>query len=89
MQGTQNLGLWFLKTKYPKLIGFTNLDKGGCLDDLKSTIGYMFSFGTNFFYWNSRKQEVVTQSFTKTEYVTASNVTKQAIWLRKLLANLN
>lgn len=89
LKGTRNLGLWFTKTNDPKLIGFTDSDWGGCPDDSKSTTGYVFSFGTNVFCWNSRRQDVVAQSTAEAEYISASDATKQAIWLRKILAVLD
>ena len=88
LQGTQNFSLWFTKSYDPKLIGFTDLDWGGCPDDCKSTSGYVFAFGTNFFCWNSQKQKVVAQSSAEAEYVAASDATKQAVWLRKVLIDL-
>jgi len=38
--------------------------------------------------WNARKQEVVAQSTAETEYISLAAVANQAIWLKKLLADL-
>jgi len=37
--------------------------------DAKSTSGYVFSFDNGVFSWNSKKQDVLTQSITKAEYI--------------------
>ena len=47
-----------------------------------STSGYAFSFGSGVFSWASVKQNTVALSTAETEYVSASEATTQAIWLR-------
>ncbi|TXG46650.1 hypothetical protein EZV62_011029 [Acer yangbiense] len=69
-------------------IGYAVSSKGS-LDDSKSTTRYNFSLGSGAFSWNSKKQEVVAQSTSEAEYVTTAASTNQAIWIRKVLANLN
>ncbi|KAG6484843.1 hypothetical protein ZIOFF_053368 [Zingiber officinale] len=63
-------------------------DLGGSLDDMKSTSGYCFSFGSAIFSWLSKKQQSVAQSSAEAEYISASVATSQAIWLRRILADL-
>ncbi|KAG6538570.1 hypothetical protein ZIOFF_003694 [Zingiber officinale] len=63
-------------------------DLGGSLDDMKSTSGYCFSFGSAIFSWLSKKQQSVAQSSEEAEYILASVATSQAIWLRRILADL-
>ena len=41
------------------------------------------------FSWNSKKQETVAQSTAEAEYIAAAAAVNQAVWLRKILANLN
>jgi hypothetical protein len=41
-----------------------------------------------FFSWSSKKQEVIAQSTTEAEYIAATAVVNQAIWIRKLMADL-
>ena len=55
---------------------------------MKSTSGYAFTIGSGVICWNSRKQEVVAQSTTEAEYISLAAAANQAIWLRKLLADL-
>ena len=40
------------------------------------------------FSWNSKKQEVVAQSSAEAEYIAAAGATNQALWLRKILRDL-
>ncbi|KAG8488543.1 hypothetical protein CXB51_016302 [Gossypium anomalum] len=39
--------------------------------------------------WSSKKQSLVAQSTVEAEYVAAASAVNQAIWLRKILADLN
>ncbi|KAA3483180.1 Retrovirus-related Pol polyprotein from transposon TNT 1-94 [Gossypium australe] len=44
---------------------------------------------TGAFAWNSKKQDMVAQSSTEAKYVSTAVAANQAIWLRKILANLD
>ena len=46
------------------------------------------SFGSGVVSWRSRKQSVPTDSTTEVEYVAAVEVTKEIVWLRKILEDL-
>jgi hypothetical protein len=55
-----------------ELIGWTDSDYAGDLNDRKSTSGYVFMLGTGAVSWSSKKQPIVTLSTTKAEYVAAA-----------------
>ncbi|XP_058185851.1 uncharacterized protein LOC131303080 [Rhododendron vialii] len=40
-----------------KLFGFCDSDWGGCIDDMKSTSGYIFSLGSGVFSWGLKEEE--------------------------------
>ncbi|KAA3469003.1 Retrovirus-related Pol polyprotein from transposon TNT 1-94 [Gossypium australe] len=88
VKGTFNYGIWYLKNDSCKLEGYTDNDWVGNVDDCKSASGYVFSFGSGTFAWNSKKQDMVAQSSAEAKYVSTEVVANQAIWLRKILANL-
>ncbi|KAI5342162.1 hypothetical protein L3X38_010037 [Prunus dulcis] len=52
---------------------------------MKSTSGYAFSFGSGVFAWASVKQHSVSLFTDEAKYVSASEATTQAIWLRFVL----
>ena len=56
--------------------------------DRKSTSGYCFSLGSAMISWSSRKQGSIAQSTTEVEYIAASDASKEAIWLKKLVSGL-
>ena len=69
-------------------MGYTNTNWVGSTTDKRSTSGCCFSLGSGFVSWFSRKQKFVALSSTDAEYIAASMVTCEAIWLRKLLVAL-
>ncbi|KAG8485239.1 hypothetical protein CXB51_021138 [Gossypium anomalum] len=72
-----------------RLKGYTDSDWAGFKDDIKSTSGYAFTLGSAMVCSSSKKQSLVAQSTAEAEYVAAASVVNQAIWLRKILADLN
>ncbi|KAH9679707.1 hypothetical protein KPL71_026242 [Citrus sinensis] len=89
VKGTCNFGIKFTTSKEFKLFGFSYSDWGGSIDDMKSTSGYYFTLGSGVFSWSSKKQEIVAQSTAEAEFVAATAAVNQALWLRKVLFDLN
>lgn len=88
IQGTVSLGLFYSKAENNKLIGYSDSDWCGDIDDRKSTSGYVFFLGNTAFTWTSKKQPIVTLSTCEAEYVAASWCVCHAIWLRNLLSKM-
>jgi hypothetical protein len=89
VKGTCNFGIRYTRSREFKLVGYSDSDWGGSIDDLKSTSSYCFSLGSGVFSWNSKKQEIVAQSTVEAEFVAATAAVNQALWLRKILSDLN
>ena len=68
-------------------IGYTNFDFQSDLDFRKSTSSYVFTLGGGAISW-SVKQSCIADSTMEVEYVAASEVAKEAIWLKKFLSDL-
>ncbi|EOY03751.1 Uncharacterized protein TCM_018917 [Theobroma cacao] len=89
VKGTASYGLRFLKFESCDLQGFTDIDWAGSVDKSKSTRGYCFSFRSGVFTWSSRKQEVVAQASAEAKYIATVAAANHALWLKKVLADLN
>ncbi|KAJ8635046.1 hypothetical protein MRB53_009313 [Persea americana] len=89
IKDTIDYGLQFCKVKNFTLHGYSDSDWASCVDDMRSASGYCFSFGSAIFSWCSKKQEAIAQSTAEAEYVAAAAAVNQALWLRKLMADLN
>ena len=68
------------------LIGFTDLDWAGDLDDRKSTTGYVFSLGSGPVTWACKKQQTLALSSAEAEYRAVVNASQEALWLRQILS---
>lgn len=85
LKGTKNHCLKYTKEENNRLTGYTDSDWAGSIDDRKSTSGYVFFLGTKPISWSSRKQKTVALSSAEAEYVSASDAACEAIWLRRIL----
>ncbi|KAL0323576.1 UNVERIFIED_CONTAM: Retrovirus-related Pol polyprotein from transposon RE2 [Sesamum angustifolium] len=88
LRGTKHFGIWYKSTNDAKLVGYTDSDWAGSVDDMKSTSGYTFSLGSGIFSWASKKQATVAQSSAEAEYIAAAATSNQAIWLRRILEDI-
>jgi hypothetical protein len=70
--GTRTLGCYYTRQEpNAKLVGFSDADWAGDVDDRKSTSGVMFFFGSSPVSWQSTKQKIVALSTFEAEYVAA------------------
>ncbi|XP_021606554.1 uncharacterized mitochondrial protein AtMg00810-like [Manihot esculenta] len=89
IKGTIDFGVKYVCCPNFKLVGFSDSDWAGSVDDMKSTTGFCFNFGSGAINWCSRKQEIIAQSTAEAEFVAAAAATNHALWLRKILKDLN
>jgi hypothetical protein len=70
---TPKFGLWYPKGSTFDLIGYSNVDYAGSKIDRKSTRGTCQFLGRSLVSWASNKQNPVTLSTAKAEYIVASH----------------
>jgi hypothetical protein len=58
-------------------------------ENRKSHMGYCFTVGSGVISWSSKRQATVAGSSTEAEYIAASEASREALWLRSLLHELN
>jgi hypothetical protein len=71
-----------------QILGYSDNDMAGDIDDCKSTTGVVFFLGDGAASWSSQKQKVVTLSSCEAEYIAGTTATCQAVWLARLLGEL-
>ena len=76
-------------TTKPKLLGYTDLNWAGNKETRQLTDGYLLFLGRVPFSWQSKRQLTVALSSCKAEYMATTQATKEAIWLKKLLGELD
>jgi hypothetical protein len=70
------------------LRGYYDAHWGGDANERRSTTGYVFFVGVGAISWNCMRQPIIALSTTEAEYMATSQCTKEAIWLRKLMADV-
>ncbi|XP_062075335.1 uncharacterized protein LOC133779378 [Humulus lupulus] len=73
--GTLELGLWYTCDTNMSLVGYSDSDWAGSLDDRKSTSGGCFYLGNNLVSWLSKKQNSISLSTTEAEYIATEKAT--------------
>ena len=68
-------------------VGFSDANWVGNADDLKSTSGGYFYLGNNLVSWHSKKQNSISLSTIKAEYIAVGSCCIQLLWMRQMLAN--
>ena len=82
LKGTENYGLFYRKGALRgELIGYSDSDFAGDSTDRKSTSGHIFFLGGMVVSWSSQKQSIVALSLCEAEYIAATSVTCQAVWM--------
>jgi hypothetical protein len=71
-----------------RITGFTDSNWAGNKDTCKSTSGYLFMLYRGVISWKSARQSVVATSSTEAEYIACSDAAKEALWIRRLSAEL-
>lgn len=85
---TKHYCLKYNKGNNEQLEGFVDSDWASCELDRKSFSGYCFIMSGSVISWQSRKQQTISLSSTEAEYVSLSEGSREAIYLRNLLYEL-
>ena len=85
---TVDYGILYDGSNELPLTGYSDSDFAGDRDDRRSTTGYVYVMAGGPVFWTSQRQRIVALSTTEAEYIAASQATKEAIWLRRLLLDL-
>ena len=88
LKGTINLCIKYERSADNRLVGFSDADWAGDMDDRHSTTENLFMMSGAAIDWSSKKQPVVALSTTEAEYVVLSAATQEAVWLSRLLSDI-
>ena len=87
LRGTMSYGLSYEHSTGGSLVGYSDSSQNADEDDGRTT-GHVFYFEKFPITWCSAKQEIVALSSCEAEFMAATEVAKQAIWLQELLAEV-
>ena len=68
--------------------GYTDASFQTDHDDYRSQSGFVFTLNGGAVSWKSSKQDTVADSTTEAEYIAASEAAKEAVWMKKFIAEL-
>ncbi|CAM8982734.1 unnamed protein product [Rhodiola kirilowii] len=92
VKGSLDKGLMFGTTNMDNnsdiITGYVDSHFAGCIDTRKSQTGYVFNVYGTVGSWKAGLQPVVTLSTTEAEFVAVTEVVKEALWLKGVLAEL-
>jgi hypothetical protein len=91
LRGTKELGLQYTRptgSLVNRLHGYVDSDWAGCADTRKSTTGYVLMLNGAVVSWKSKRQNVVALSSAEAEFMAASSLVQEVIYIRRLLYNL-
>jgi hypothetical protein len=72
-----------------QLMGYVDADRGGDLDERKSTSGYVFLLNNGVIFWSSKKQSCISLSTMEAEFVAFSAVVQETVWLKRFSNHLD
>ncbi|GJU25109.1 retrovirus-related pol polyprotein from transposon TNT 1-94 [Tanacetum coccineum] len=85
LQGTINMGLWYLKDTAMALTAYADADHAGCQDTRRSTSGSAQFLGDKLVSWSSKKQTSTSISSTEAEYIAMSGCCAQTYGMRLII----
>ena len=77
LKRTMNFGLFY--SNGSGVLGYSDADWAGDMDDRKSTSGYMFQIAGGPVSWRSKKQDTVALSTAEAEYVALSSAVQECV----------
>ncbi|KAL0276778.1 UNVERIFIED_CONTAM: hypothetical protein PYX00_004278 [Menopon gallinae] len=87
LKGTKDVGITYEKSTCG-IIGYSDADWGACPIDRRSYTGVVFVLSRGAISWESKKQRTVALSSTEAEYMALTESVKEAIYLKKFVAEL-
>ena len=80
--------LTYRRTNTLEVVSFSDSDYADCMDDKKSTSGYIFMMAKGVVSWKSVKQTLTVSSTMEAKYVACYEATCHVIWLRNFVSAL-
>ncbi|CAM8982110.1 unnamed protein product [Rhodiola kirilowii] len=85
VSGTADYGLWYTRDTSGCIVGYSDADWAGNIEDRKSTSGGCFFIGNNLVSWFSKKQNSISLSSTEAEYIAGGSCCAQMIRMKQML----
>ena len=87
VNGTLGFGIWYSRDTNLNVVGFTDADWAGKVDDHKSNSSGCFYIGNNLVSWHYKKQNSISLSTAEAEYTAAGSGCTQLLWMKQMLTD--
>ncbi|KAD4586372.1 hypothetical protein E3N88_23973 [Mikania micrantha] len=87
VKGTIGYGLKYSRGGDGRLVGYSDSSHGTDVEDRRSTTGLAFYYSGNLITWASQKQRTMALSSCEAEFMAATAVACQGLWLRNLVSD--
>jgi hypothetical protein len=88
LKDTMHLAILYQQEEEVALLGYTDSDFQGDLDEQRSTSGYLFNIGSGPTSWRSKLQDEIAESSSEAEYRVCVEALKEALWLRNFFEDI-
>jgi hypothetical protein len=88
LRRTKDLFLVYGGDKELVVKGYTDASFVTDPDDSKSQSGFVFTLNGGAFSWKGSKKGTITESTTEAQYIAASEVAKEGVWIKKFMIEL-
>ena len=80
-------GIWFTLDINTNIVGYTDADWTGSVNDRKSISGRYFYVGNNLVAWHSKKQNFISLSTAEAKYIAVGSCCTQLLQMRQMLSD--
>lgn len=88
LQRTNEYMLLLRRVDNLEITGYTDFDLAGCVDDRKSTFGYIFMLVGGAISWKSKEKNISASSTMHAQFISCYVVFTHVAWLRNLATGL-
>ena len=88
LKGTIDICIKYKRSTDNSLVGFSDADWAGDINDRHSTTGNLFTMSGAAVDCLSKRQPVVVLSMTEVEYIALCSATQETVWLNRLLTDI-
>ncbi|KAL4341892.1 hypothetical protein GQ457_08G032850 [Hibiscus cannabinus] len=85
---TKDVFLFYSGEEELRIKGYTDASFQTDKDDSRSQSGFVFCLNRGAVSWKSSKQDTVADSTTEAEYIEASEVANEVVWIKKFITGL-